>query len=681
MFYKRRFSASIISVNKTRINLLCLFIWIFEAGIGIGVVQAQTTESTSFEGINSREFLVGTIPLSAAFSGGSSGTRGVPAYYRSGSFAWHVEQQSSALVQFTTPASQIDFWFRDTSGGGPLMIRIIDVEGSVISEATGTQIFENLVVTRSEDQTLIDRIEFENPGLRDSVVDDFQFKAEVPAVDPADIPDPVFGPIAATIGTGSVSASLVEVVRGLNAPVVTINSPVDSNTLYIADQDGVISALNQETGRISTFLDVSGSLVSLGALGPVSFDERGLLGFTFHPDYASNGLVYTYTSEPVSIVPDFTTQPSGTTANHQSVISEWRVTNAADPATAVNITTRRELLRLDQPQFNHNGGALLFDSTSLLMIALGDGGGEDDADGGDFFGSPLVGHGDGNAANTSNPYGSILRIDPFGNNSANGQYGIPTDNPFFGIDGVVSEIFAYGFRNPYRMSIDPVTDELWVADVGQNFIEEINLVVAGGNYGWNEKEGSFFLQANGDEASTVTDVDPGVSIDLIDPVAEYDRDEGAAIIGGYVYRGSQIPALEGRYVFGDFGGIDGTGSRLFYLNVNNVVTEFAMEDDTLQNMSMTGIGIDNAGELYILGNSTGTPFGETGRVLRLSPPTAVTEQVGTDTGDSGTISDDDGGGGSISTAVLSLLFMSGIIFRHRYSCLYFRRRLGWRYKS
>ena len=666
----RGFSVSIISISKPRIFLLCLFVWIFEAGVG--VVHAQSTESTSFEGISSREFLIGTAPLSAAFSGGSSGTRGVRAYYRSGSFAWHIEPQSSALVQFTTPASQIDFWFRDTTSGGPLVIRIIDIEGTVISEATGTQVFENLVVTRSEDQTLIDRIEFENPGSRDSVVDDFQFTAEVPAVDPADIPEPAFGPIAATIGTGSVVASLVEVARGLNAPVVTINSPVDTNTLYIADQDGVISALNQETGRISTFLDVSGSLVSLGALGPVSFDERGLLGFTFHPDYASNGLVYTYTSEPVSTVPDFTTQPTGTTANHQSVISEWRVTNAADPATAVNITTRRELLRLDQPQFNHNGGALLFDRTSLLLIALGDGGGQDDADGGDFLGSPIVGHGDGNAANTSNPYGSILRIDPFGNNSANGQYGIPTDNPFFGIDGVVSEIYAYGFRNPYRMSFDPVTDELWVADVGQNFIEEINLVVAGGNYGWNEKEGSFFLQANGDEASTVTSVNPGVSPDLIDPVAEYDRDEGAAIIGGFVYRGSQIPALEGRYVFGDYGGIDGTGSRLFYLNVNNVVMEFAMEDDTLQNMSMSGIGIDNEGELYILGNSTGTPFGETGRVLRLSSSTTVIEQVNIDSSDDDSDSGSGSGGGSIGIALLSFLFMSGIRSRRRCSYLYAR---------
>ena len=111
-------------------------------------------------------------------------------------------------------------------------------------------------------------------------------------------------------------------------------------------------------------------------------------------------------------------------------------------------------------------------------------------------------------------------------------------------------------------------------------------------------------------------MDPGVSADLIDPVAEYDRDEGLAIIGGFVYRGSQIPELEGHYVFGDFGQFNGSASRLFYLDGDDVIKEFSMADDTLQSISMTGIGIDNDGELYIMGNSTGTPFGSTGRVLR-----------------------------------------------------------------
>jgi len=172
----------------------------------------------------------------------------------------------------------------------------------------------------------------------------------------------------------------------------------------------------------------------------------------------------------------------------------------------------------------------------------------------------------------------------------------------------------------------------------------------------------------------VTDVDPGVSPDLIDPVAEYDRDEGLAIIGGFVYRGSQLPALEGRYVFGDFGRFNGTGSRLFYLNADNVIQEFAMADDTLQSMTMSGIGVDNDGELYVMGNTTGVPFGTTGRVFRLSPSTSevIEEESNADTssdevGDEVVDDDNDssGGGGSVGFALLSLLFLARISRRRR----------------
>ena len=205
--------------------------------------------------------------------------------------------------------------------------------------------------------------------------------------------------------------------------------------------------------------------------------------------------------------------------------------------------------------------------------------------------------------------------------------------------------------------------------------------MAGGNYGWNEKEGSFFLEQNGSGASTVTTVDPGVSADLIDPVAEYDRDEGLAIIGGFVYRGSQIPELEGHYVFGDFGQFNGSASRLFYLDGDDVIKEFSMADDTLQSISMTGIGIDNDGELYIMGNSTGTPFGSTGRVLRLDPATSDSEQNGdssadggddnsADGGDDSDADNDDedsggGGGGSTGIAMLGLVLLAWIRPRRR----------------
>ena len=143
-----------------------LQMWFFAALLSTGAVHAQTTEFTSFEGADSGDILIGTVPLSAAFVGGNAGRRGVPAYYQSGSFAWHIDQESTAEVVFTTPASEVDFWFRDTVGGGPVLIRVIDVEGTVISEATGTQEFTNLVVTRTEDQTFICLL-YTSPSPRD----------------------------------------------------------------------------------------------------------------------------------------------------------------------------------------------------------------------------------------------------------------------------------------------------------------------------------------------------------------------------------------------------------------------------------------------------------------------------------------------------------------------------------
>jgi glucose/arabinose dehydrogenase len=276
---------------------------------------------------------------------------------------------------------------------------------------------------------------------------------------------------------------------------------------------------------------------------------------------------------------------------------------------------------LDEPQFNHNAGGLVFDADGFLLIAVGDGGGADDVDGQDFGGEPLIGHGtEGNGQDPSNPFGTILRIDPQGTSSANGQYGIPTTNPFFGQMGMIEEIFAYGFRNPFRLSIDAQTGDLWVADVGQNHIEEIDVVTAGGNYGWNHKEGSFFFDPNANANGFVTDVDPGVPADLIDPIAEYDHDEGIAIIGGFVYRGTAIPALQGRYLFGDFGSFSADAGRVFYLDADDEIQAFDIGTNGRLSLGVNGFAQDANGEIYVLANATGTPFGTTGEVLRVDPP-------------------------------------------------------------
>ena len=365
------------------------------------------------------------------------------------------------------------------------------------------------------------------------------------------MPAPLLDPIPAPIPVGDVEIELEVVATNLTAPNWGTFAPGDSSRLFVTDQDGILWAVDLATGTKSIFLDASAQLVDLGIFGPDSFDERGLLGVAFHPNYATNGLLYTYTSEPISRVAEFSTIPPGETADHQAVIGEWQVPDPTNPASVVDPNSLRDMLRVDEPQFNHNAGCVNFGPDGMLYIALGDGGGADDKDGQDFIGDSLFGHGcGGNGADNTTALGTILRIDPGGNNSANGQYGIPPDNPFVGMAGI-DEIYAYGFRNPFRFSFDSQNGDMYVADVGQNHIEEIDVVTSGGNYGWKHMEGSFFFVANGNQPGYVTDMALSVPAGLTDPIAEYDHDEGIAVVGGFVYRGEKVPPLAGRYGFGD----------------------------------------------------------------------------------------------------------------------------------
>ncbi|HEX6254647.1 MAG TPA: PQQ-dependent sugar dehydrogenase [Euzebyales bacterium] len=418
-------------------------------------------------------------------------------------------------------------------------------------------------------------------------------------------------PIPRTITPGGVHVTLDTVADGLVAPVWATAAPGLDGHMFIVDQAGQLYALDLATNDLTLVADVSGLLVSLGAFGPGTFDERGFLGVAFHPDYAANGLLYTYTSQPVAGAPDFSTMPVGVAPNHQAVVTEWQSTDPSDATAPVDITSARELLRIDEPQFNHNAGALEFDASGNLLIALGDGGAADDQGVGHVPG--------GNGQNPTNPLGTILRIDPLGDDSANGAYGIPPDNPFVGDDGALEEILAYGFRNPFRIAVDDETGALWVADVGQNDIEEINVVEPGGNFGWRIKEGSFLFDANGDDPGFVTERSPGEPAGLIDPVAEYDHDEGIAVVGGFVYRGDAIPQLRGRYVFGDFLDPDTGQGRLLYLAPNKRIAEFRLEGQDSLGAFVLGFGQDADGEIYVLTNETSTPFGTTGAVQRLAP--------------------------------------------------------------
>lgn len=421
-------------------------------------------------------------------------------------------------------------------------------------------------------------------------------------------------PIPEPIELGHVEVTLETVVDGMTAPNWGTSVPGCtslSGRLVVTDQDGILWAVNLATQSKSVLLDVSSRLVSLGIGGPGTFDERGLLGVAFHPDFSQNGFLYTYTSEPVAGSADFSTMGPGQTANHQTVLTEWQVPAPCNPASVVDPASDRELVRIDQPQFNHNAGALTFGPDDMLYVALGDGGRADDQGPGHVPG--------GNGQDPSNVLGSILRIDPTDSNAANGRYGIPQDNPFVGVSGYAEEVYAFGFRNPFRIAFDMETGELYAADVGQNDIEEVDRVVPGGNYGWRVKEGSFCFDPNGAGPGFVFECGPGDEPPgLIDPVAEYDHDEGIAVVGGFPYRGTAIPQLGGRYVLGDFFHPASGSGRLFFLHANDEILEFEFADRETLGYRLLGFGQDADGELYALVNETGTPFGNTGAVLRLA---------------------------------------------------------------
>jgi glucose/arabinose dehydrogenase len=420
------------------------------------------------------------------------------------------------------------------------------------------------------------------------------------------------------IPASDVAVGFDTVADGFTTPLWGINAPGDPSRIYIADQVGKVWAIkvDPETGKSVPdrllFLDVGVDgldlLVPLGAFGPGTFDERGLLGLAFHPLYRSNGLVYTYTSEPAEGPLDFSTLPDGVPANHHSVIREWHVSRPNRGEATVDPASSRVLLRIAEPQFNHNAGALVFGRDRMLYIAVGDGGAADDQG---------LGHapgGNGQDLSAGNVLGKILRIDPQGTDSANGQYGIPGDNPFVGSDAA-DEIYAYGFRNPFRISVDQHRGRIHVADVGQNDIEEIDVLVRGGNYGWPVKEGSFLFDMNGSDPGFTTDLSPGVPPGMIDPIAEYDHDEGISVTGGFVYRGPALRELRGSYVFGDFTrSFAGPQGRVFHLATDGAIAELGEPG-----MFVTGLAQNKRGEMYVLGTQNVAPVGTTGTISRIVP--------------------------------------------------------------
>ena len=291
---------------------------------------------------------------------------------------------------------------------------------------------------------------------------------------------------------------------------VTKKSPT---LLFVAEQEGRIRVI--ENGKLvaAPFLDISKEV-----LKKEGYDERGLLGLAFHPDYATNGKFYVYCSVPVE-------NPVKNVRDHQSEVREY-VVSKSSPKLA-DATQMRKVLAFDEPESNHNGGDLKFGADGFLYISAGDGGGANDK------------HGTiGNAQNLTNLLGKILRIDV---NKT--PYAIPADNPFVKTPDAKPEIYAYGLRNPWRFSFDSKTNQLFAGDVGQNKYEEVDIITNGGNYGWRPVEGLHDFKAD----------DPK-PVNPIAPITEYPHSEGISITGGFVYRGKAIPSLAGKYIFGDMMG-------------------------------------------------------------------------------------------------------------------------------
>ncbi|TWT78554.1 Quinoprotein glucose dehydrogenase B precursor [Posidoniimonas polymericola] len=411
------------------------------------------------------------------------------------------------------------------------------------------------------------------------------------------------------------------------SPVAITNAGDGSNRLFVNDQRGKIHVIDAGTLLPTPLLDLDSKLVTERP----GFDERGLLGLAFHPNFgrasaAGGDKFYVYYSAPrPGGDPDDPVNP----INHQSVVAEYSVDSIG--ASTASLTSERVLMTFDEPQFNHNAGYLGFGPDGMLYITTGDGGGGGDNEAGHTGGGPgtlndAVTGNFGNAQDRSKLLGKVLRIDVAGTNGPGGQYGIPADNPFVGEAGVREEIYAYGLRNPWRATFDG--DRLFVADVGQGNVEEINLIESGGNYGWRIKEGTF------DFDNTVS---PNPAAPLIDPVAEYTRagrnnglqEIGISVTGGVVYRGSEFPELVGKYLFGDFStgfapangtllGLEETSPGQFDLDVLDVVGGNPIGEYVL------AFGLDENGEAYVATKTTLAPSGldpvsglPTGAIYRL----------------------------------------------------------------
>lgn len=409
---------------------------------------------------------------------------------------------------------------------------------------------------------------------------------------------------------GDTIANLHLVADNLAAPLTLSEAPDNTKRLFIVDQVGKIWIIYPDSSKPpAVFIDIASKMVSL----QTGYDERGLLGLAFHPNYKTNGRFYVF----------YTAPPRSGSWDNLTRISEFKV-SSSNPDQA-DMSSEKIILEADHPQLNHNGGDLAFGPDGFLYISIGDGGGANDVGPGHVADWYSVNAGGNGQDIYQNLMGSILRIDIDNGN----PYGIPSDNPFVGT-AAMPEIYAFGFRNPYRFSIDPGgSHQVIVGDAGQSLYEEIDLVSKGGNYGWNVKEGTACF--NTDDALTPRNSCPtndSAGHPLIDPVIQLSNDDNPAggvatvIVGGNVYRGTSMPSMQGKYIFGIFSQDGGANAKLYSSTPSgssNWSYNVLNLKDFPNNLGqyLKGFGQDLSGEIYITTSAEQGFAGTTGKVYKL----------------------------------------------------------------
>jgi glucose/arabinose dehydrogenase len=416
------------------------------------------------------------------------------------------------------------------------------------------------------------------------------------------------GPIPETIsktGLSVIVRDFVQMPSTGSSPHARINflreEPGGADRLFVNDLRGYLYTVDKASQAVTTYIDFAATFPSLKTSPGLA---SGHVTFEFHPEFATNGKFYTVHSE------DLHTSASGETAvivpplgnfDQSSVLIEW---TATDSTSDVFSGTRREILRVGTPGRFHPMGDVGFrpaaspgdDDYGQLFISIGDG--------------QSFNLGDSENLQRLDSYlGAILRIDPdpnsIGNStlSSNGQYRIPNENPWaFDNDSdpnTFGELYAYGFRNPHRMSWDSVTETMFVTEIGENDVEEINIIRPGENYGWHLREGTFLVGGGALPAG-----DSGFTY----PVAQYDHDEGSAIASGFVYRGDNIPSLQGAFVFGDV-----VNGRIFYSDVDEMIADDDGDPNTtaaIHELQLIHNG-SNQDLIDIVSGAVGTTVGRT----------------------------------------------------------------------